>query len=103
MERTLPFWTSVQVSEPTRFPTLVEERLESLRQDDAEAERQRKEQAAVIESALKSDSSQTHRKKMEEMSPWGEDEMRLLDKALKKFPLGEERDPVDRNIRFLPA
>jgi hypothetical protein len=32
-----------------------------------------------------------HAKKMQEMREWSDDELRMLDKAVKKFPMGTPR------------
>eukprot|EP00798_Chlamydomonas_sp_ICE-L_P018069 gene18069-24493_t len=57
--------------------------------DKAGAEERAKErQKKALELTLKNASSVEHQKKLATMSEWNEDELRMLDKAVSKFPVG---------------
>ncbi|KAF6264387.1 DnaJ-domain-containing protein [Scenedesmus sp. NREL 46B-D3] len=65
---------------------LLQEALQQLEQREEEQVALKDAKKQEAEAALKNLAKRDHAKKMQEMREWGDDELRMLDKAVKKFP-----------------
>lgn len=76
------------LSEEDARIVVVDERVRELDQAQEEAAKAQAQQNQAAAVALKNMAKKDHAKKMAEMREWTEEELRLLDKAVKKYPQG---------------
>ncbi|WIA15047.1 hypothetical protein OEZ85_001747 [Tetradesmus obliquus] len=91
-------------TEPAARAAVLAGAVAALDEREEQADRQKEEKKREAEAALKNLAKRDHAKKMQEnlakrdhakkmqeMREWGDDELRMLDKAVKKFPMGTPR------------
>jgi len=69
----------------------VHDLLRDVRERLAREEEERAARAAETEEKMRQEKAESHDRKMQAMGPWSEEELRLLEKGLKKFPVGTKQ------------